>query len=187
VQIDHVVALKEAWDSGASAWDGARLQAFANDVADPRTLRVVTADVNAAKGEKDPVNWLPPDPAATCPYLADWVAIKARWGLTMDESEHGRVRNLLTDRCPGLTLAPWEPVPAAPTTGPVAPPIPVTPPPPVPPAAPGGSCDPAYPGVCIPPAPPDLDCGDIAARRFTVLPPDPHRFDADSDGIGCES
>ena len=50
-----------------------------------------------------------------------------------------------------------------------------------------GSCDPAYPGVCIPPPPPDLDCGDISFRMFTVLPPDPHRFDGDHDGIGCEN
>jgi len=48
-------------------------------------------------------------------------------------------------------------------------------------------CDPSYPGVCIPPPPPDLDCGDIPYRRFTVLQPDPHNFDGDYDGIGCES
>ncbi len=47
-------------------------------------------------------------------------------------------------------------------------------------------CDPAYPDVCIPPPPPDLDCPDIPYRRFRVLPPDPHRFDGDHDGIGCE-
>lgn len=50
-----------------------------------------------------------------------------------------------------------------------------------------GNCDPSYPSVCIPPGPPDLDCGEISHRRFTVLAPDPHRFDADDDGIGCES
>ena len=48
-------------------------------------------------------------------------------------------------------------------------------------------CDPAYPTVCIPPPPPDLDCKDITFRRFTVLPPDPHRFDGDHDGVSCES
>lgn len=48
-------------------------------------------------------------------------------------------------------------------------------------------CDPAYPTVCIPAPPPDLDCGDIPYRNFRVLPPDPHRFDADHDGIGCET
>ena len=48
-------------------------------------------------------------------------------------------------------------------------------------------CDPSYPEICIPPGSPDLDCGEIGARRFTVYPPDPHRFDGDFDGIGCES
>jgi len=51
----------------------------------------------------------------------------------------------------------------------------------------GTGCDPAYPTVCIPSPPPDLDCKDIPYRRFTVLPPDPHRFDGDHDGVGCES
>ncbi|WP_243095468.1 MULTISPECIES: thermonuclease family protein [Thermus] len=48
------------------------------------------------------------------------------------------------------------------------------------------NCDPAYPTVCIPPPPPDLDCGEIPHRNFQVLPPDPHRFDRDRDGVGCE-
>src|SRR5918993_1111322 len=47
-------------------------------------------------------------------------------------------------------------------------------------------CEPSYPDVCIPPSPPDLDCGDVAYGGFTVYPPDPHRFDGDSDGVGCE-
>jgi micrococcal nuclease len=51
----------------------------------------------------------------------------------------------------------------------------------------GSNCDPAYPTVCIPPPPPDLDCGDVQYRRFQVLAPDPHNFDRDGDGIGCES
>ncbi|MEZ4868790.1 MAG: hypothetical protein R3C14_46125 [Caldilineaceae bacterium] len=51
----------------------------------------------------------------------------------------------------------------------------------------GAGCDPSYPTVCIPPPPPDLDCGDIPYRRFTVRPPDPHNFDRDHDGIGCET
>jgi hypothetical protein len=55
------------------------------------------------------------------------------------------------------------------------------------PAPPGGGCSPAYPTVCIPPPPPDLDCGDIGARNFAVRPPDPHGFDGDGDGIGCET
>lgn len=50
-----------------------------------------------------------------------------------------------------------------------------------------GNCSPAYPNVCIPPPPPDLDCKDIKFRRFKVVRPDPHNFDSDGDGIGCES
>jgi micrococcal nuclease len=57
---------------------------------------------------------------------------------------------------------------------------------PPPPPAPLGNCSPAYPRVCIPPPPPDLDCRQIPFRRFQVLPPDPHKFDPNSDGIGCE-
>jgi micrococcal nuclease len=49
------------------------------------------------------------------------------------------------------------------------------------------NCDPSYPDVCIPRPPPDLDCGDIADKDFTVLPPDPHGFDLEGDGTGCES
>lgn len=51
----------------------------------------------------------------------------------------------------------------------------------------GDDCDPSYPDVCIPPGPPDLDCGDIPFRRFRVVPPDPHGFDGNDDGVGCES
>jgi micrococcal nuclease len=52
---------------------------------------------------------------------------------------------------------------------------------------PGGDCDSSYLTVCIPSPPPDLDCGDIQHRRFNVEPPDPHGFDRDGDGVGCES
>lgn len=53
----------------------------------------------------------------------------------------------------------------------------------------GGSsnCDPSYPDVCIPPPPPDLNCSDIEHRQFTVEGDDPHGFDTDGDGVGCES
>ncbi len=48
-------------------------------------------------------------------------------------------------------------------------------------------CDQSYPNVCIPSPPPDLDCSDIEYRDFEVLQPDPHKFDGNYDGIGCES
>jgi hypothetical protein len=176
VQIDHVVALKEAWDSGAWAWSDARLVQFGNDLTDRRHLRVVTSSANLSKGASDPSNWIPAHAPAVCTYLGDWISIKARWSLSMDHSEAGRIRNLISDRCPGLTIDPWPETPPdpGPTTTTTTTPT-------------GGTCDPAYPTVCIPPPPPDLDCGEIAFRNFTVLPPDPHRFDADNDGVGCES
>jgi hypothetical protein len=50
----------------------------------------------------------------------------------------------------------------------------------------GGNCDPSYPDVCIKPYPPDLDCDDIPYTNFRVVGRDPHRFDGDRDGVGCE-
>lgn len=107
LDIDHVVPLKEAWDSGAWAWSPARRQAFANDLSDPRPLIAVSASQNRSKGDKDPSNWIPAQPSYLCTYLADWVAIKAQWGLSMDQSEAGRIRNLLTRSCPSITVAAW--------------------------------------------------------------------------------
>lgn len=113
VDIDHVVALKEAWDSGAWAWTAGRRRAFANDLSDRRTLRAVTDNVNQAKGDKDPSNWMPPLQSDWCSYLSDWVSIKARWQLSMDESESGRIRNLLTRQCVGLRIEPWSAPPVS--------------------------------------------------------------------------
>lgn len=54
------------------------------------------------------------------------------------------------------------------------------------PGSSGSGCDPNYVGACIPSPPPDLDCGDITARRFRIVGADVHRFDSDGDGIACE-
>jgi hypothetical protein len=90
----------------------------------------------------------------------------------------------------GTTRVGTPSVPLSTSTRPPSPPpttqsLPTTPPPP--PTSSTSNCDPSYPTVCIPPHPPDLDCGEIHFRRFTVLAPDPHGFDADFDGVGCES
>lgn len=83
---------------------------------------------------------------------------------------------------------PIPPTAVPPTVAPPTPVPPTAPPPPPPPTAkPAQNCHASYPDFCIPPPPPDLDCGDISRKRFTVLPPDPNRFDGDKDGIGCES
>lgn len=78
------------------------------------------------------------------------------------------------------------PPPPAPPAQPIVQPATPIPQPTAQPAA-SGNCHPSYPTVCIPPPPPDLDCGDIPYRRFRVVGSDPHRFDRDRDGIGCES
>jgi hypothetical protein len=84
--------------------------------------------------------------------------------------------------------------PPPPPTTTVAPPTTTAPPPPTTTAqttTAAGNCAPSYPNVCIPSPPPDLNCNDIPYHNFrviyTVPDPDPHRFDGDHDGIGCES
>ncbi|MFM9137040.1 MAG: HNH endonuclease family protein, partial [Actinomycetota bacterium] len=121
IDIDHVVALKEAWDSGAWAWSSDMRRAYANDTSDSRTLLAVTDRVNQSKSDTDPSNWLPPSRSYLCTYLSNWIAVKARWGLSMDPSEWGRVKNLLTGSCPGLTIASWPGLPTSSTTRPSTP------------------------------------------------------------------
>ena len=124
VEIDHVVALKEAWDSGAWQWSASALKAYANDLVDVRTLRAVSMTTNRSKSDKDPSNWLPPDANDVCRYVSEWVAIKARWNLSMDESEFGRIRNLLLGQCADWRVDPIDAVATgapAPSTLPAAP------------------------------------------------------------------
>ncbi len=125
VDIDHVVALKEAWDSGAWAWSESQRKAYANDMTDRRTLIAVTDRVNASKSDKDPSNWMPPLRSYWCAYLGDWISVKARWGLSMDQSEFGRISNLLTSDCSSLTIASWSAAPVA-IAVPVATTVPAT-------------------------------------------------------------
>jgi hypothetical protein len=107
LEIDHMIPLKEAWDSGAWNWTAAQRQTFANDLSDPRALIAVTAAQNGSKSANDPTNWIPPQKSYICTYLSEWVAIKAHWNLSMDQSEFGRIKNLLTASCATSTIAPW--------------------------------------------------------------------------------
>ena len=120
VDIDHVVALKEVWDSGAWAWTESQRKAYANDMTDRRTLVAVRDRVNASKSDKDPSNWMPPLRSYWCSYLGDWISVKARWNLSMDQSEFGRIKNLLNSDCSSLTIASWSAAPVAPTVSTVA-------------------------------------------------------------------
>ncbi len=95
LDVDHVVALEEAHGSGGHAWTRERRAAFANDLRDPRSLIAVSAAANRAKGAQGPEAWLPPDRRDRCRYVADWIGVKARWDLAMDESERVAVGNLV--------------------------------------------------------------------------------------------
>jgi hypothetical protein len=85
LDIDHMVPLAEAWRSGAWAWTSAQRMAYANDMDDPRTLLAVTAGLNRSKGDKDVAQWLPPK--AQCTYISNWIAVKSRFDLTVDQVE----------------------------------------------------------------------------------------------------
>jgi hypothetical protein len=120
LDIDHLVPLKEAWDSGAHSWSSSQRERFANDLTDGRALIAVTSGVNRSKGDRDPSQWLPPSSAYTCTYISDWIAVKYQWGLNMDSSEWGRLKNLLNGQCMGTSISPWATpsLPAMPTSPP---------------------------------------------------------------------
>lgn len=101
--VDHLVPLKEAWESGARGWPEARRQAFANDLGDPRTLRAVTASSNRSKGDRSPDEWMPPNAALACRYLGWWIAVKVRWRLAVDQVERRYLRDRLAG-CPARTI-----------------------------------------------------------------------------------
>ncbi|WP_405504976.1 HNH endonuclease family protein [Streptomyces anulatus] len=87
LDIDHMVPLAEAWDSGASAWSAVRREAYANDQGATVSLVAVTARSNRQKSDQDPADWMPPSPEAQCRYVGEWVSTKLRWGLTADDRE----------------------------------------------------------------------------------------------------
>ncbi|MFG2767446.1 HNH endonuclease family protein [Streptomyces rubiginosohelvolus] len=87
LDIDHMVPLAEAWDSGASTWTAARREAYANDQGADVSLVAVTARSNRQKSDQDPADWMPPSPEAQCRYVGEWVATKLRWQLTADDRE----------------------------------------------------------------------------------------------------
>ena len=87
LDVDHMVPLAEAWDSGASAWDALKREKYANDQTDPRHLIAVTGTSNRSKSDQDPAEWMPTNKAYTCEYIANWVSIKVRWSLTIDAKE----------------------------------------------------------------------------------------------------
>ena len=96
VQIDHVVALSDAWQKGAAQWDAARREAFAND---PLNLLAVDGPTNSQKSDGDAATWLPPRKSYRCRFVARQVAVKAKWKLTVTPAEHDAIARVLS-KCP---------------------------------------------------------------------------------------
>ncbi|MGW5210202.1 MULTISPECIES: HNH endonuclease family protein [unclassified Streptomyces] len=94
VDIDHLVPLAEAWDSGARNWTTAQRQAFANDLTRPQLL-AVTDNVNQSKGDKDPAEWMPSRTAYRCTYARAWVQVKYYYGLSVDSTEKSALQGYL--------------------------------------------------------------------------------------------
>ncbi|MEU6666599.1 HNH endonuclease family protein [Streptomyces sp. NPDC046727] len=107
LDVDHMVPLAEAWDSGASQWTAARREAYANDLDAPTSLVAVSAASNRSKADQDPAEWLPPTVEVTCRYVSEWVGTKLRWGLTADATELEAL-DQLAEACPGTTVT-YEP------------------------------------------------------------------------------
>lgn len=95
LEIDHLVPLAEAWRTGAASWTDARREAFANDLDDPGTLVAVSSRSNRSKQDSTPAGWLPTDPVGRCSFVADWVRVKYRWGLTVAADEKVAITQVL--------------------------------------------------------------------------------------------
>ncbi|MFG2584407.1 HNH endonuclease family protein [Streptomyces malaysiensis] len=100
VDIDHVVALSDAWQKGAMKWDRDKRLAFAND---PLNLIAVDASANRRKGDGDAATWLPPNTAYRCDYVARQVAVKEVYGLWVTGAEKAAMRRVLGG-CPTMKL-----------------------------------------------------------------------------------
>ena len=94
IDIDHMVALKEGWRSGAHEWSTEQRREFANDL-DSSQLWAVSASSNRSKGDADPANWLPPLESAHCDYVVSWIEVKHVWDLTVDPDEEAALREVL--------------------------------------------------------------------------------------------
>ncbi|WP_237565296.1 GmrSD restriction endonuclease domain-containing protein [Ornithinimicrobium cavernae] len=191
IEIDHVVALSDAWQKGAQAWDEDTLRTFGND---PLNLLAVEGRLNSQKGAGDTATWLPPHKPYRCAYVARQVAVKHEYGLWVTEAEHDAMERILTD-CPDEPLPEAEYAELRPELA-AAPPAPAPEPQPEPVAAPPATA----PAPVMDPGPGDGGGATdqrhrtCKAAKAAGLGPyyqgkDPEYDwyrDADSDGIVCE-
>ena len=89
LDIDHMIPLKNAHDSGGWAWDKSRKAAFANDMSYADHLVAVTASANRKKGARGPEDWKPTNRGYWCDYAIDWVQIKTDWDFSATKAEWG--------------------------------------------------------------------------------------------------
>ena len=95
IDIDHIVPLANAWRSGASSWNTAKRESFANV---SRDLLSVDDALNQSKGDKGPEAWKPPRKAYWCVYAKRWIGIKHYWDLSVTGAERSALKQML-DRC----------------------------------------------------------------------------------------
>ncbi|WLQ05027.1 GmrSD restriction endonuclease domain-containing protein [Arthrobacter oryzae] len=198
VQIDHVVALSDAWQKGAQQLTTEQRTAFAND---PLNLQSTDGPTNMKKGDGDAATWLPPNKGFRCEYVARQISVKATYSLWVTQAEHDAMARILGD-CAGQLAPTNEKAPVvaspAPEPAPVVAPVPVAPTPapavvvPVPaPAAPA----PVVPvPVPVAPAPAAAYYANCAAAKAAGAAPlyagsAGYRpaLDRDRDGVACES
>jgi hypothetical protein len=110
IDIDHLVALSDAWQKGAAKWDASKRIALAND---PLNLLAVSAGPNRSKGDGDTATWLPANKGYRCAYVAGQVAVKKKYGLWVTAAEKAAMKKVLTT-CPDQEL----PQGTAPTAAP---------------------------------------------------------------------
>ncbi|MPV36919.1 DUF1524 domain-containing protein [Georgenia subflava] len=177
VQIDHVVALSDAWQKGAQSWDVTTMREFGND---PLNLLAADGPLNAQKGDGDAATWLPPNKVFRCGYVARQVAVKREYDLWLTEAERDAMVRVLGD-CPAQELPSRETAPLMPE---LAAPSPAAPAPaveaPAPAADAAGAQDPRFDS-----------CKDAKAAGYGpyVSGVDPEYGwyrDGDSDGTVCE-
>jgi hypothetical protein len=100
IDIDHVVALSDAWQKGAFAWDQPKREAFAND---PLNLLAVQARANRQKGDADAATWLPSNKSYRCDYVARQIAVKQKYDVWVTQAEKDAMQRVLNS-CPDQTL-----------------------------------------------------------------------------------
>jgi hypothetical protein len=100
VPIDHVVAVSDAWQKGAFKWDAAKRIDFYND---PLNLKATQQSLNSQKRDSDAASWLPPLKSYRCAYVAQQIAVKAKYGIWVTKAERDAMARILT-ACPKQLL-----------------------------------------------------------------------------------